>query len=211
MFGFRKKIKWPEANIEEIKKRSNILVVDDTEFVYKQLFERDGYTIHKWNDVEKLEKIENNYYDVILLDIQGVGKEYSSEEGLGILRHIHEVSPTQIVIAYSNADFSLKYHEFFKTADATLAKSDEYYKFKRTVDKLLLKRFSIDFYIDRIVKIAGPQTTDKSKLKELARDALFDCDRGKFEKFLKDHEVNIKTMELVMQVVQVGLTVATAI
>jgi CheY-like chemotaxis protein len=90
-----------------MRKRARLLVIDDQEFAYERLFERDGYNLTKWKDIENLEPLENGEYDVILLDIQGVGKQYSEEQGLGILRHIRKSNPTQIVIAYSGDDYKL--------------------------------------------------------------------------------------------------------
>jgi len=104
MFGLFESSKWPELSFEEIKKRARLLVVDDNEFPYKELFERDEYQIDKWDDIEKLSKLESGYYDIILLDIQGVGESQSEEQGFGILKHLRTTTPAQMVIAYSNAD-----------------------------------------------------------------------------------------------------------
>lgn len=114
MFGwFSKKtetpIVLPEIPLEEIRKRARLLVIDDQGFNYKPLFEKDGYMLTEWRDVEDLTKLEDNSFDVILLDVNGVGKLISNEQGLGVLQHIRETSPTQLVIAFSNAKFDLKY------------------------------------------------------------------------------------------------------
>ena len=44
---FSKKKQWPNLAIEEIRKRARILVIDDSDFFYLQLFKNDGYTIEK--------------------------------------------------------------------------------------------------------------------------------------------------------------------
>ncbi len=82
-----KRPKWPDIPFDEIKKRSRLLVIDDDDFPYQTLFERDGYTLEKWPDVTDLPKLESGYFDILLLDLQGVGRQQSSEQGLGILRH----------------------------------------------------------------------------------------------------------------------------
>lgn len=119
----------------EVVRRARILVIDDGAFPYKQLFERDGYTIQQWPDVTDLPALETGEFDLILLDLVGVGLAESADEGFGLLRHIRQTSSAQIVIAYSNADLSLKYQPFFRDADAVLhmTKTD-YVEFKRTVD-----------------------------------------------------------------------------
>lgn len=204
-----KKNKWPHLTLDEILKRSRILVIDDSEFVYLKLFKKDGYNIEKWNDINNLQKLEQGFFDIVLLDIHGVGREQSQEEGFGILKHLQQVSPAQIVIAYSEADYSLKFHEFFQRADAVLAKSSDYVEFKRTVDTLLSKRFSLGFYLDRIVNISRPYVTDPEKVKELATNAIFGHDDpNKLEFYLRDHIDNKKNIALILQIVQVAIGIA---
>jgi CheY-like chemotaxis protein len=94
---------WPTVAFDEMKKRARLLVIDDNDFPYQSLFDRDGYTLDKWNDVDDLSKIESGYFDIILLDLQGVGIAQSAEQGLGVLKHIRRKNPCQILIAYSNA------------------------------------------------------------------------------------------------------------
>ena len=209
MLPFFKKKKWPRLELDEIRKRSRILVIDDNDFVYQALFKNDGYTIEKWNDVDDLPKLEEGYFDIILLDIQGVGNEYSNEQGLGILKHLHKVCPSQIVIAYSNADFSLKYQDFFKMADAVLAKADDYVQFKRTVDRLLGQRFSLGFYVNRIEKLLSPYANDAEKIKKLSEKAILQNNPELLKGYL-DQKVDSKDIiNVALQVVQIAIGVAS--
>jgi CheY-like chemotaxis protein len=205
---FFRRGKWPNLTSEEIRKRARILVIDDTEFFYLQLFKKDGYTIEKWNDIQDLQKLERGYYDIILLDIQGVGKEHSQEEGLGILKHLHQASPAQIIIAYSNADFSLKYQDFFLMADSVLAKSDDYVQFKRTLDQLLSKRFSIGFYIDRIVRLANPYIADPNKIRDIATRAILNRRTDRLESYLEGSIDKKDIITMILQVAQVAIGIA---
>ncbi len=206
---------WPFKNtttytpppFEEIKKRAKILVIDDHDFAYAPLFTRDGYTIEKWDDVERLEKLENNYFDLILLDIQGVGQSETDEEGFGILKHIRAKSPTQIVIAFSNADWSLKYQEFFDLADRKLAKSQDYVEFKRIVDDLLIQRFSLDFYIGKIEKLQNLTQAEKTKIIQAAKSSILN---GKIE----TTKTSVKSLskedaQLVIAIVQTAVAICS--
>jgi len=199
---------WPSMTLDDIRKRSKIVVVDDMDFVYLSLFIKDGYSMDKWDDVDDLQKLESGYYDLILLDIQGVGKAHSKEQGLGILKHLRQVNPAQIVIAYSNADFSLEYQDFFHLADGTLPKSADYVEFKRAVDRLLEQRFSPDFYIDRVTKIASPHMADVTKLRELTSSAILKGKKKKLETYLNSHVEEKEAISLILQVVQTGLSIA---
>ena len=208
MFSFFQKKKWPKLELDEIRKMARILVIDDNEFAYQKLFENDGYSIEKWNDLDDLSKLEKGYFDIILLDIQGVGKDYSKEQGLGILKHLHEVCPSQIVIAYSNADFSLKYQDFFKMADAVLAKADDYVQFKRTVDSLLGQSFSLGFYVNRIEKLISPYTNDSVKIKKLSEKAILQNNPDLLKGYLDQQVDNKDTINIVLQMVQIAIGIA---
>lgn len=205
IWPFRKTTTFIAPSFEEIKKRAKILVIDDSDFVYAPLFTRDGYTIEKWDDVENLEKLENNYFDLILLDIQGVGQSESEEEGFGILKHIRAKSPAQIVIAFSNADWSLKYQDFFDLADRKLAKSQDYVEFKRIVDDLLIQRFNYKFYIEKIEKIQNLSHTERTRITQAAQNSMLS---GKIETTsIAVKDISKEDAQLVLAIVQTALAV----
>jgi CheY-like chemotaxis protein len=197
--------KWPDIPIDEIRKRARLLVIDDDEFPYQTLFERDGYTLEKWPDVLDLSKLESGYFDVILLDLQGVGRQQSNEQGLGILRHLRQTTPAQVIIAYSSADWPLKYQEFFELADAVLSKSSDYVDFKRKVDQLLEERFSIGFYLTRIQTIVGKNIDDPVRLERLAREAILRKNPTKLRRFLEDRLQSQDLIADVLSLVQIAI------
>jgi len=201
------KSKWPDLSIDEIRKRARVVVIDDAEFYYHSLFQKDGYTIDKWDDVTDLQKLEAGFYDIILLDIHGVGKTQSSDEGLGIIKHLKRVRPAQIIVAYSNADWPLKYKEFFDLADATLDKRGDYVDFKRKVDELLSARFSLGFYVDRIAEMLGDKAVDPEKLRSTTQKAILRRDPKILEKLLRANNVDLDAIRLVLQVAQTGIAI----
>lgn len=212
MFGLFKRKKWPSLSFEEIKKRSKIVVIDDDAFTYRSLFKRDGYNIDKWNDINDMNKLENSYYDIILLDIQGVGRDYSQkEQGLGILKHIKQANPTQIIVAYSNADWSLRYQEFFKMADAVLAKNVDYVDFKRTVDDLLQRRFTISFYLDKVVSAVKDDVDNPNQIQKMAEKAILSRSTEKLERYLKTNVDNAQAITLVISIINSVIKIATSI
>ncbi|MFC1931178.1 hypothetical protein ACFLXJ_03125 [Chloroflexota bacterium] len=204
-----KKHKWPSLTPEEIRKRARILVIDDSEFYYLDLFKKDGYAIDKWDDVDDLQKLERGEYDVILLDIQGVGKEQSADQGFGILKHLRHVNPTQIIIAYSNADWNLQYQDFFRMADATLSKGSDYVDFKRHVDELLMEKFSMGFYVAKIVYLATPYVNDKEKLQKAAERAILSRDINILKRYTEKNIDKAEIAKLVLQIAQVAIGIAT--
>lgn len=206
----RRKRKWPEVSTEEIRKRARILVIDDSEFYYLDLFHKDGYTIEKWEDVSDLQKLESGFYDIVLLDIHGVGKAQSAEEGLGIIRHLKRVRPAQIIIAFSNADWPLKYKEFFDLADATLDKRGDYVQFKRTVDELLAQRFSLGFYIDRMASLIGA-SVQSEKLRTTAQRAILARDVEPLQDLLTQSNVDPERANLALGIAQTAIGILSLI
>jgi CheY-like chemotaxis protein len=186
------------------------VVVDDEEFPYAKLFERDGYTLQKWDDVTNLTDLEQGDFDLILLDLQGVGKaESAKEQGLGILRHLRTRSPAQIIIAYSNADWPLSNQPFFKLADATLQKSADYVDFKQKVDQLLEQRFSLGFYITRIHAQLEEHSQELPNLDKAARDAILSGRIEDLAKYLRSRANDPDAIDRALKVA--GMAVAIAL
>jgi CheY-like chemotaxis protein len=196
---------WPSVDFDVLKRRARVLVIDDDSFAYLELFRRDDYTLEKWDDIDDLPKLEAGHYDIILLDIQGVGTQQSQEQGLGVLRHLKRVSPAQIVVAYSNADYSLKYRDFFDLADATLDKRADYVDFKEVIDEQIARRFSLDHYIERAMAVVGASESDSSELRTKAREAILRQDLRKVREYLKSLNIDSNRAELALQIIQVGI------
>jgi CheY-like chemotaxis protein len=207
MLFFRRSPSWPSIPIEEIRKRARLLVIDDKAFPYQELFERDGYTLEKWSDVEDLSRLEAAAFDLVLLDLQGVGRQQSAEQGLGILRHIRQAVPTQIVIAYSGADWPLKYQDFFKLADAVLPKDSDYVDFKRKVDQLLTQRFSLGFYTSRLRSSLEGAVDDAASIEKVAERAIVTNSTRKLERLLEKRHVSPQTVSTVLQIVRTAISI----
>ncbi|MGA2991889.1 MAG: hypothetical protein ABSD88_15550 [Candidatus Korobacteraceae bacterium] len=206
--GILNRSRWPVVPLDEIKKRARLLVIDDSEFPYQALFERDGYTLEKWPDVLDLPKLESGYFDILLLDLQGVGRQQSAEQGLGILKHLRQTIPTQIIIAYSSADWPLKYQDFFRLADAVLSKTSDYVDFKRQVDQLLDDRFSLGFYLARIRTIVGQQIEDSTRLDRVSRRCILRNNPDKLRRYLEDRALSPQLVGNVLSVVRTAIAVA---
>lgn len=211
MFGLPslgRRREWPKFSHEEILKRARLLVIDDSEFPLIKLFKKDGYTITKWNDVKELAQLETASYDLILLDLEGVGRSLSDDQGFGILKHIRATNPTQLVIAYSNQDWSLEYQPFFEEADATLPKTKtDYYEFKRTVDRLLERRFSLDYYVERAQEELQDYSAAAPKARDKVRRAILSGNGERLAKYLNDHVDDRVVVDRVLQVTQIAVQV----
>lgn len=141
---------WPDVTMETIVRRARILVIDDGDFPYRDLFKKAGFSIEKWSEVQRLQDLEAGLYDLILLDLHGIGRKLSNDQGLGVLQHLKANNPDQVVVAYSNAEWGVKYQPFFDMADAVLDKSADYLDFKRVVEDLLYRHFNVNEHAIRL-------------------------------------------------------------
>jgi CheY-like chemotaxis protein len=198
---------WPTLSLDEIRKRSRILVVDDNDFAYKVLFDKDDYNVDKWDDIDNINRLEDNYYDIILLDLQGIGKNQSADEGLGILNHLKNASPAQIIIAYSNADFNLKHQPFFQKADAVLYKHQDYIDFKRVIDQMLINRFSRKYYFDMISSNLKDIYNDNKNIAKYFDKSIKSNDKTIFEKFIHKYTNNVNTVNFIIKVLSTATSV----
>lgn len=210
MFWWSKqKFVWPALDLNDIKSRANILAIDDNDFPYIELFRRDGYRIDKWEDVVDLPKLETGSYDLILLDIQGIGRKQSSDQGLGILRHIKQANPSQLVIVFSDADFSLEVHRTLEEADEVLPKGSDYVDFKKSVDKLLSTRFSYGFYQKKIEDLLRNQISDPSKIEKELKSSLSQGDSRSFQRFLQGKVSDPQVIKNVISIVDIAVKIVS--
>lgn len=203
MLGTRR----PPLSEAEIKSKSKILVIDDQAFPYKKLFEKDNYSIEKRNDVKQTADIDRMQYDLILLDLQGVGRGLSPDEGLGVLRYLKEKNPTQLVVAYSNAEFPLETQQFFSQADAVLPKSADYYQFKAEVDRLLALRYSLGYYMRVAYREMDASVLEHPGIERRLRRAMRTGKTAQIRQILAQQSDNPITVDRVLLVIQTAASV----
>src|SRR5260370_18357658 len=147
-----------EPDIEVLRKRAKILVIDDQALPVQRLFQRDGYHFERWPQIRNLSQLTDGYYDIILLDLQGVGLNESPDlQGLGILAHVKQSNPAQAVIAYSAHTQKISLRPFIDMADAVLDKDASYVQYKDIVDNLLRERARPGYFIAAINRDLGPK------------------------------------------------------
>lgn len=194
-----------KASFDEIKKRSRILIIDDNEFEYKLLFEKDGYLIDKWTTNEDIDqnKIDSIYYDIILLDVNGVATDRSEKHGLGLLEYIKKKNPAQIVILYSSERFNFDEQKYIKLADDSLSKSADYYDFKKQVDFFLENHTQIAFYLGVVRNIVS-NTKDITTVEEAIEDAIRTGEKDTLRAKLEDINLAGDLIEKIIVVVTVA-------
>ena len=98
-----------------------ILVIDDNEFEYLEHLKNHRFDVTYFPDIQSIESV--NEYEIILCDINGVGKKFDSKfQGAHIISEIHKKYPFKTIIAYTGHTHDPSFNKFFKIADFTIKK-----------------------------------------------------------------------------------------
>lgn len=108
-------------NMLDLRKRVNILVIDDNDFFELDFLRHNGYQITHKKDIDSIKDVEP--YEIIMCDIGGVGKKLGYElEGATIIKEIKASYPIKQIIAYSSNTYNADYNKYFSIADDVVTK-----------------------------------------------------------------------------------------
>ena len=195
------------TDLDEIKKRIRIVVIDDEDSFPVKIFQDEGYSINKWGKVTDYSKLENGFFDIIVLDIKGVAEHLSQDDGIGVLVDLKGKNPAQIIISYSQHSYDLNKVKFFQLADDNISKPSDYLKIKRTIDNLILTKFKPERYLnalDNLLISNNINETDILKIKNEISKAVSKNTKPDLSKTLSS--INGKS-ELVKQTISLTNTI----
>ena len=194
--------------IEQVRKQARILVIDDHVFPAERTFSRDGYHFERWAFIKNLSQLTDGHYQLILLDVQGVGMtESPDKQGLGILEHIKKTNPAQAVILYSSDTYSVSSSRYIILADAFLDKSSSYVEYKDEVDRLLLTQATPGYFIARMNQQLGSSATRVPKAVKYATAAFKSGNPARLDRYLRANLPDSAQVDIALRVVTVGISI----
>jgi CheY-like chemotaxis protein len=195
-------------SIEEVRKQARILVIDDHVFPAEKTFTRDGYHVERWPFIKNLSQLTDGHYQLILLDVQGVGlTESPKKQGLGILEHIKKTNPAQAVILYSSDTYSVSSSRYIMLADAFLDKSSSYVDYKDEVDRLLLTQATPGYFISRMNQQLGASAAQVPKAVKYATVAFRTGNTTRLDRYLRANLPDAAQVDTALRVVSVGISI----
>jgi len=168
----------------------------------------EGYAIDYWPKVQNLSRLEGGEYDIIVLDIGGVAKEYTHEDGLGILEHLKDANPAQIVVAFSGQTFDLSKNRFWRLADDSLSKPVDATRCKRMLDSLIENKMTLSHYWGAVIEVLKrEQVSDKNiaQIEDRLARAIESKDTDKVCDILRSA---CKKADLALRLASVGMKMA---
>lgn len=113
----------PNLSREHLKRNCRIIFIDDEKLELVDDLKKEGFSAEQDFSGDNIQNIEKGYYDLIILDYNGVGKRYGEDQGLALLKSIKRVNPSVYVLAYTTQNLSPeKSSEFYTLTDGTLNK-----------------------------------------------------------------------------------------
>ena len=130
--------------IEEIKKTTKILFVDDEDFSARLSTIRDaGWNVSQIHEVTNFNSEEIKSADIIFMDYIGVGKVLTpSEQGIGLLKKIKNRYPEKYIIFYSGYAGFIPGHEFHSIADAWIDKHADPFVYIDQIEEAAIKSYA---------------------------------------------------------------------
>lgn len=123
--------------IEELKKKVQVLFVDDETFEGRLSAIRDaGWNVRQIKDITNFDSEEIKNADIIFMDYKGVGSVLTpTEEGIGLLKQLKKKYPSKVVIFYSGYAGTIPGHEFHRIADGWIAKNADTFQYIENIEE----------------------------------------------------------------------------
>jgi len=186
----------PAYTHDQLRQRLTLLAIDDNGFTYEPDFRRENYRLTTWNRLDTYQALDNYPFDLIILDIQGIARHLSDEDGLGVARHLRDTMPSLAIMIYSSANYQISVDTTAVDKVFNVAGGD-YQKMKHEVDYLFDQLTSPDFYLRKLRALTGRFSEgDLRAIAERVTEILIDpkAERGALQ--LSCHEATTTAIEV---------------
>jgi hypothetical protein len=113
-----------------------IAIIDDETVPYLESLRNSDFLIHHFKDIESINSMQG--FDIILVDIKGVGKKFESDfGGAFLISELRKFYPFKIIVAYTGQSFDASYNNYFSMADDVLKKDIDYDTWVDSLDQYI--------------------------------------------------------------------------
>ena len=136
---------------ERLIQCGRIVVIDDESPLLIDELREEGFAVDHDKEGTDLRRIENQIYDVAIIDYHGVGRNLGSGQGLDLIKHIRRVSPRTRIIAYTSRSLSASESEFFRLSHVVLPKDLGLVDSLALIETELRKAFSKEYLFEALI------------------------------------------------------------
>ena len=149
---------------ERLVQGARIIIIDDEDPLLIAELRSAGFAIDHDRLGSDLHNIDQQIYDLAIVDYQGVGQRLGSSQGLDLVKHIRRVSPRTRVIAHTSRSLTAAESEFFVQSHAVLPKDLGLGDSLALVEAELHKAFSKEHLLESLLaklNIRDPKETER--------------------------------------------------
>lgn len=158
---------------ERLIQSARIVVVDDEHSLLTDELRAAGFSVDEDRSGDDLRKIDQQLYDLAIVDYHGVGARLGSGQGLDLLKHIRRVSPRTRVLAYTSRSLSASESEFFRLSHGVLPKDLGLVDSMAAIEAELRNAFGKQHLFDALVaKLAIADADKQARVREALVKAL---------------------------------------
>lgn len=149
-------------NRSELLRRGRIALLDDAAPEMLADLQRHGLAIDHLpsTDDPRFGKLEEGFYDLLLLDYGGVGARFGPDEGLDVLRHLSRVSPALRILAFTSLTFDASKADFFRNVSEVVRKDAGIASTLETIERHLGQVLTPAFQFESLIKVLDLQPVD---------------------------------------------------
>lgn len=125
----KRKVKKEPLAVDELKRRTRVLFVDDEDFSVSLTTIREaGWNVSQMKDITNFNCEEVKTANIIFMDYMGVGQILTpTEQGIGLIKTLKKRYPEKQVIFYSGHAGFIPGHEIHSIADGWINKHSDAY------------------------------------------------------------------------------------
>jgi len=170
---------------ERLIQAARIVMIDDEVALLVEELRSAGFSVDHDREGNDLRAIDQQIYDLAILDYHGVGARLGNAHGLDLLRHIRRVSPRTRVLAYTSRSLSSSESEFFRLSHAVLPKDLGLVDSMAAIEAELQKAMSKEHLLDALLsKLNVSDATTKQEARRALIKALKGNNEPKFKEYI---------------------------
>lgn len=170
---------------DKLIQNGRIIVIDDENPLIVEELQKAGFSIDHDQLGEDLTKLDNQLYDVAIIDFHGVGRRLGASQGLDLLKHIKRVSPRTRLIAYTSRSLNSAESEFFRLSHVVMPKDMGLGDSMALVEDQLRLAFSKEHLFEALLKKLNlTENEDRKKIQTELIKSLTKGDENGFKKYI---------------------------
>jgi len=132
-----------EISIDDVKRLTKVLFVDDEDFSSKiSVIRNAGWNINQIGEITNLDSEEIKNADIIFMDYYGVGKILTpKEQGIGLLKCIRKKYPEKFIVFFSGYAGVIPGHEVHSIANAWIPKHEDTFVYIDQIEEAAIKLY----------------------------------------------------------------------